>query len=55
MVAGTGTAGGTGDGGPADMAQLNQLRGVSVNEAGDIFIAGGFQSTAQHAAYALQI
>ncbi|HXM22682.1 MAG TPA: choice-of-anchor D domain-containing protein [Terriglobales bacterium] len=38
-VAGNGSAGYTGDGGPATAATLNQPRAVAVDAAGDIFIA----------------
>jgi serine protease AprX len=38
-VAGTGRSGYDGDGGPADAAQLNQPGGVSVDAAGNVFIA----------------
>lgn len=37
-VAGTGTAGSDGDGGPAVLAQLNRPRGVAVGRAGDLYI-----------------
>lgn len=39
VIAGTGTPGGGGDGGPALQAQLNHPEGVAVAEDGDIFIA----------------
>ena len=38
-VAGNGTAGYSGDGGPATAAELNQPCGVAVDAAGDLFIA----------------
>ncbi len=38
-VAGTGTAGLSGDGGPATVAQVNMPQGIAVNTAGDLFIA----------------
>jgi trimeric autotransporter adhesin len=40
-VAGNGTAGYSGDGGAATQAELNQVTGVSVDSAGNIFIADG--------------
>lgn len=41
-VAGTGTAGFSGDGGPAVAAQLNQPTGISVDGAGNLYIADMF-------------
>ena len=38
-VAGNGTAGFSGDGGPATAAELNDPAGVAVDAAGDLFIA----------------
>ena len=38
-VAGTGTGGYNGDGGPADLAMLNNPRSTAVDAAGDVFIA----------------
>ncbi|MDH6623578.1 sugar lactone lactonase YvrE [Streptomyces sp. LBL] len=40
-VAGTGTAGADGDGGPAVSAQLNGPRGVAVDSTGNLYIADG--------------
>ena len=39
VIAGTGTPGSSGDGGPATRAELNHPEGVSVAQDGDIFIA----------------
>ena len=41
VVAGTGAAGNSGDGGPATAATLNAPRGVAVDARGDLFIADG--------------
>ncbi|HEV3334228.1 MAG TPA: hypothetical protein VG096_24750 [Bryobacteraceae bacterium] len=41
-IAGTGTAGFSGDGGPATQAQLNFPKGVAVDAAGDVFIVDSF-------------
>ena len=38
-VAGNGTAGYSGDGGPATAAELDRPQGVAVDAAGDLFIA----------------
>ena len=38
-IAGTGTAGNSGDGGAATSAQFNYLRGVAVSKFGDLYIA----------------
>ncbi len=40
-VAGTGTAGFSGDGGPATAAQLGGAAGIAVDRAGNVFIADG--------------
>ena len=41
-VAGNGTAGYTGDGGPATVAELDNPYRVAIDSAGDLFIADGF-------------
>lgn len=41
-VAGTGTPGFSGDGGPAIAAQLTSVVGLAVDEQGDLYIADGF-------------
>ncbi len=41
-VAGNGTQGYSGDGGPAASAELNEPQGVAVDSAGDLFIADAF-------------
>src|SRR6202042_2670898 len=38
-IAGTGTAGYSGDGGPASSAQLHQTEGVATDSAGNLYIA----------------
>jgi hypothetical protein len=38
-LAGTGTAGFTGDGGPANQAALNQPQGIAVDVAGNVYVA----------------
>jgi streptogramin lyase len=43
-VAGNGSRGFSGDGGPATAAELNDLEGVAVDAAGDLFIADTFNS-----------
>ena len=43
-VAGNGTAGYSGDGGPATAATLNQPNGVAVDSAGDVFIVDGMNN-----------
>ncbi|MFZ0041618.1 MAG: hypothetical protein WAK93_09945 [Solirubrobacteraceae bacterium] len=44
-IAGTGTAGALGDGGPATSAQLSQPLGVAINAQGDYLIADTFNET----------
>lgn len=39
VVAGTGEAGYSGDGGPAECAQLHRPTGISFGENGDLYIA----------------
>ena len=39
-IAGTGTAGNTGDNGPATLAQLNYPDGIAVDATGNIYVAG---------------
>jgi hypothetical protein len=41
-VAGDGTGGYSGDGGPATAAELNSPRGIAIDSAGDLFIAENF-------------
>jgi uncharacterized protein (TIGR03437 family) len=43
-VAGNGTAGSLGDGGPATSAELNSLRQVAVGTFGDVYIADSFNN-----------
>jgi trimeric autotransporter adhesin len=43
-IAGTGTQGFSGDGGPAAAAQLNQPRGVAVDTAGNVFVADSYNN-----------
>ncbi|TEB14137.1 Serine/threonine-protein kinase PknD [Pelotomaculum sp. FP] len=42
-VAGTGSNGYTGDGGPATGAQLNSIGGLAVDSAGNLYIGGGYR------------
>jgi hypothetical protein len=41
VIAGTGAPGFAGDGGPALFAQFNEIRGVSIDGAGNIFVVDG--------------
>ncbi len=41
-IAGKGTSGFSGDGGPADSAQVNRPAGISIDPAGDLLIADNF-------------
>ena len=41
-IAGTGTLGFSGDGGPASTAELNQPGGVALDAAGNVYVADGF-------------
>ena len=43
-IAGTGTAGRSGDGGPALLAQLYQPRGVAVDSSGNVYVADTFNN-----------
>lgn len=40
-IAGNGTAGYSGDGGPATRAEFNQLRGLALTSSGNVYIADG--------------
>ena len=51
-VAGDGTAGYSGDGGPATAAELNGPDGVVVDAAGDLFISENFNNTVREVAKA---
>ena len=50
-VAGNGTAGYSGDGGPATSAQLNYPDGVAVDLAGNIFIADSFNNVVREVTF----
>ena len=47
-VAGNGTRGFSGDGGPATNAQLNSVCGIAVDGAGNLFIADGLMPAQQN-------
>ncbi len=44
-VAGNGTSGSSGDGGPAISAQLSGIAGIAMDSAGNLYIADGFAWT----------
>jgi sugar lactone lactonase YvrE len=44
-IAGNGTAGYSGDGGPSIRATLSNPKGMAVNDVGDIFVAAGFNDS----------